>query len=320
MKSLLKISFFVRQLCISLTSLVSFILNVDFFYAGIKMFFKNRGYLANIAILVNEETDKETKSPTHRQKCLENCDHCANFEAQKNDLDTHEDAGDIVENVFDRCDNKQNKRWKIISGKYFMVNVANISCGCKRSKNGIAPNCHLGDGYIDITLAKHTSFWNNLRLLMSLKSGDAVSIFAFCFTSNDSKFLSFLKSQFPFVENYRTRQFQFLKIEEKNNEVSNSPYLNPNSTDDSYSGSSSLANSTQQFGGHHFGNEQLKALWNCDGEPIDCSNLIVRSHFQLIKVFRRGGMRVDGKPSSGVLNESNSSDETLIRSICKCGL
>lgn len=68
---------------------------------------------------------------------------------------------------------------KTINGKFFMVNGANISCACPRSPNGFSKYCHLCDGYIDLILVRHTTFLNNLRLLLAMSSRNCriVSIF-----------------------------------------------------------------------------------------------------------------------------------------------
>lgn len=59
---------------------------------------------------------------------------------------------------------------KVISGKFFMVNGANISCACARSPNGFSKYSHLCDGYIDLILVRHTSFFNNLKFLLAMSS------------------------------------------------------------------------------------------------------------------------------------------------------
>lgn len=68
-------------------------------------------------------------------------------------------------------DNKQTEhQMKTINGKFFMVNGANISCACPRSPNGFSKYCHLCDGYIDLILVRHTSFFNNIRFLLAMSS------------------------------------------------------------------------------------------------------------------------------------------------------
>lgn len=84
--------------------------------------------------------------------------------------------------------------WKTITGKYFMVSGANISCACARSPNGIAPYSHIGDGNLYLVLVHHTSLVNNVRLLLRLvqKTG----------TIDD----------LPFIEVHKGREFHFRSI------------------------------------------------------------------------------------------------------------
>ncbi|XP_035902299.1 ceramide kinase [Anopheles stephensi] len=138
----------------------------------------------------------------------------------------------------------------VVRGKFLMVSGANISCSCERSPQGFSPFCHLGDGLLDLVLVRHTSMLNNLRLLLTM-------------TSKTKKL-----SELPFVEVYRTKEFRF------------------------------TANGQQQQQGDTNGGEVAPALssemlkrrskWNCDGEVLLDTNIIVESNCQLIRVFRRG--------------------------------
>lgn len=51
-----------------------------------------------------------------------------------------------------------------------MVNGANLACACSRSPMGFSPHCHLGDGCVDVILVRHTSLFNNIRMLLRLTS------------------------------------------------------------------------------------------------------------------------------------------------------
>lgn len=35
---------------------------------------------------------------------------------------------------------------------------------------GFSPHCHVGDGCVDVILVRHTSFFNNIRMLLRLSS------------------------------------------------------------------------------------------------------------------------------------------------------
>lgn len=65
---------------------------------------------------------------------------------------------------------------KTINGKFFMVNGANISCACSRSPNGISKYAHLCDGYIDLCIVRHTTFFNNIKFLMAMSSQNCIIV------------------------------------------------------------------------------------------------------------------------------------------------
>ncbi|XP_055385509.1 probable serine/threonine-protein kinase DDB_G0282963 [Condylostylus longicornis] len=123
-----------------------------------------------------------------------------------------------------------------IKGNFFLISCANISCLCDRSPNGWSQFSHLGDGYLDIILVRHTTFLNNLKLLMAMtkKNGNINNL--------------------PFVKLYRTKKFLF--------RAKKRDPINRNSI------------KTSQ--------------WNCDGEVVHDTDLIISSHCQLIDVFMRG--------------------------------
>lgn len=70
-------------------------------------------------------------------------------------------------------------RWRILRGRFFMVNGANLSCACARSPNGFSRFSHVGDGRVDLVLVRHTWMVRNLRLLLKLASrrGRIVSVY-----------------------------------------------------------------------------------------------------------------------------------------------
>ena len=91
--------------------------------------------------------------------------------------------------------------------------------------------------------------------------------------------LSSFQSTLPFIETYRTRAFAFSvpnvgagdsqgpTTEEPSINASTVPITDPQ-------GSSRTA--------------PKKSSWNCDGEVIEETELIVRTHCQLVQVFRSG--------------------------------
>lgn len=104
-----------------------------------------------------EEIDggrRDKNNPHDGVRCLENCQRCQ-LAATKD----HSNATD--------CDTVEEVS---VRGKFLMVNGANISCACHRSPQGFNPNCHLGDGYLDLIFVRHTSLFNNIRLLLAMSS------------------------------------------------------------------------------------------------------------------------------------------------------
>lgn len=137
-------------------------------WSGFKKFINNKGY--NIELTINtdsvgndnadtENTDANSIEIT-KEKCVIHCKRCA--DACDNTINTHSGSNSSV---------LSGNNWKIIRGNYFMISGANISCACKRSPNGFSPYSHLGDGYIDVILIKHTTLINNVRLLLTLSRG-----------------------------------------------------------------------------------------------------------------------------------------------------
>lgn len=209
-------------------------------YSGFKKFITNIGYDSEVQILL----DDESKTKIDEKKCLENCSRCADFNNLIDDDCT--DGDDYDDDEFD------DKKWKIIRGVFFMINGANISCSCPRSPNGFSPYCHLGDGFIDLVLVRHTTFFNNLRFLLKM-SGRRGQI-----------------SELPFVEIYRTRKFYFRTFS----------YGGQNSTTSLSATSNQPLNLTQR--------NNFASSWNCDGEVLHETDVTIRSHIQLISCFKRG--------------------------------
>lgn len=161
-------------------------------YVGVKKFFKNAGYEAEIRILLDkeeEDEDKEDRKCNNKNnnnsnglaveggKCLENCERCAMAISAEDERDSRGIREELKEldnssqsSSSDEIVAENGGRWKVIRGKFFMVCGANISCACDRSPQGMSPNCHLGDGCLDLILVNHSSFLNNLRLASRLSA------------------------------------------------------------------------------------------------------------------------------------------------------
>ena len=149
-------------------------------YSGFKKILRNRGYDVELLLHQEPETSSDSDVITNcdaktKLKCYENCSICLSSD---NGSKPNLDAG----------------KMKRVSGKFFMVNGANISCACRRSPSGFSPYAHIGDGYIDVILMRHGNLWSNLKVLMTLSraNGNVESL--------------------PFVECYRTRKFHIKAV------------------------------------------------------------------------------------------------------------
>ncbi|KAH0553836.1 ceramide kinase [Cotesia glomerata] len=135
-------------------------------YSGFKKIIANRGYEGEIELL------SDPCHPAASTRCMKNCTRC-------------------IRHMHNSIADKEIARWLTVRGKFFMVNGANVSCACSRSPQGFSPHCHIGDGCIDIILVRHTSLFNNIRMLLRLTS------------KNKTVY------DLPFVEVYRAREFTF---------------------------------------------------------------------------------------------------------------
>lgn len=208
-------------------------------YSGFKKIVANRGYEVELMIMSNQ--------PNSMIKCTVNCSHCETSAETPDPNNTMDYTMTLPH--FQSPPDDTTRNWKLVKGKFFMVSGANISCACSRSPSGFAPYCHLGDGYFDIILIRHTSLFNNIRLLLRLKK-------------KESKI-----NNLPFVEVYRTNKF-FTRT--------------PKS---STSDQQSISGSCQPIS---ISDTNRISQWNCDGEIIHDSDILVSSHRQLIDVFMRG--------------------------------
>lgn len=62
------------------------------------------------------------------------------------------------------------------------------------------------------------------------------------------------------------------------------------------------------------------SLWNCDGEILHESDVIVRSHCQLIRVYRRGRRQPNVDHHNGSTNAAGADDKSLLTTMNRCGL
>ncbi|XP_049284413.1 ceramide kinase [Anopheles funestus] len=226
-------------------------------YSGFKKFLANRGYNAEIVVQLDRRGKQD---PNDGIRCLDKCNRCKKaFRGQGS-----EDGGTSFEDT--------DTEPLVVRGKFLMVSGANISCSCERSPQGFSPYCHLGDGLLDLVLVRHTSMFNNLRLLLTM-------------TSKTKKL-----SELPFVEIYRTKEFRFManrQTELNGGEVA-----------------PAISSETMR-----------RSKWNCDGEVLLNTNIVVESNCQLIQVFRRGILPT-GSTGHGGSEQRNALDTDDKESCC----
>ncbi|KOC62165.1 Ceramide kinase [Habropoda laboriosa] len=212
-------------------------------YSGFKKILANKGYEGEIQLL------SDPCHPATSTRCIKNCTRC-------------------LQHMHNSVPDKEISRWMTVRGKFFMVNGANLACACSKSPMGFSPHCHVGDGCVDVILVRHTSLFNNIRMLLRLSSKEK-TVLKFLNLSNsriskfpNSQIPKFPNSQIPkisnfgipydlpFVEVYRAREFTFRAMPtmhmQSNNEI-NSRYMKSN-----------------------------LSVWNCDGEVVDSSNVKIR--------------------------------------------
>uniref|UniRef100_A0A1B0BMT1 DAGKc domain-containing protein n=1 Tax=Glossina palpalis gambiensis TaxID=67801 RepID=A0A1B0BMT1_9MUSC len=252
-------------------------------YTGVKTFLLNRGYEAEVHLLLDENDEIDKVNTT----CSVNCSHCQSIEEKDINADkpSSSNASPYKDNTEtchppDNCDKPNDfyispaktspqlirsdrdtsNKWRIIRGDFFMITGANITCACTRSPNGISRYCHLGDGYLDLVLVRKTNLLNNIRFVINTmgRNGDIRNL--------------------PFVEIYRTRQFTF------------KAKMNAHSQDyNSVRGSCQpIAISGISEDGVSNTDSEFFSSWNCDGEVVSDLEITMISHRQLIDVFMRG--------------------------------
>lgn len=161
------------------------------FLSGFKKFVVNRAYEGEIHIPEDDDNDVDAidGQPDDGLLCCEQCPRCG----AQSQLERHQ-AAVISDNDGKSKPITTSTKWRVLRGKFFMVNGANLSCACERSPNGFSRYGHIGDGRLDLVLVRHTPMLNNLRLLRKLTSrtqrivsGDNQRVFTnYC--SQNSKF------------------------------------------------------------------------------------------------------------------------------------
>ncbi|KAJ8683458.1 hypothetical protein QAD02_019250 [Eretmocerus hayati] len=209
-------------------------------YSGFKKIIANKGYEGEVELL------PETVHPAACTRCTKNCSRC-----------------DFRMHNADRTDDIPNTL--TVKGKFFMVNGANISCACSKSPMGFSPHCHIGDGCVDVIIVRHTSLFNNIRMLLRLTSKEKTLY------------------DLPFVEVYRAREFTFRATSSEPSETTSSSF---ESCVEAVEASNGERSEGSLGPGSRLGSSAI-SVWNCDGEVVDASSVRIRVHRQLLKVFTR---------------------------------
>ncbi|XP_078535820.1 ceramide kinase isoform X2 [Lissotriton helveticus] len=212
--------------------------------SGFKTFLSHHSYEGTVSFRPAKQT---LASPRDKKLCRFGCSVCRQtkqqLEMQQREPFVgleHNEAGD----------------WQTIRGKFIAINAANMSCACPRSPKGLSPAAHLADGTADLILIRKCSRLKFLRHLIR-------------HTNREDQF------DFPFVEVYRVKKFQFTPKHCEEEDSDNNDVVKKN-----------FAHICTEK--PSCGCSRVTSIWNCDGEPLDQPSIEVGVHCQLIKLFARG--------------------------------
>ncbi|KAM4747938.1 ceramide kinase [Rhinophrynus dorsalis] len=217
-------------------------------FSGFKTFLSHHYYEGTVSF---QPAKWALGSPRDQNCCTSGCYICWQSSKQLEDQQRAQTCG--------LGHNEEDDEWITIKGKFMAINAASMSCSCPRSPKGLSPAAHLADGTADLILVRKCSRLNFLRHLVR-------------HTSSKDQF------DFPFVEVYRVKNFQFT----------------PKHFEDEDTGSTDMRNISKknfaQICTDHpsCGCSQMNSIWNCDGEPLEQTAIEMRVHCQLIKLFARG--------------------------------
>ncbi|XP_073475814.1 ceramide kinase isoform X4 [Aquarana catesbeiana] len=218
-------------------------------FSGFKTFLSHRYYEGTVSF---QPAKWAVGSPKDKVCCTSGCYICRQSSNQLREQQRAETCG--LQN------NEQEENWKTVKGKFMAVNAAVMSCACPRSPKGLSPAAHLADGTADLILVRKCSRLNFLRHLIRHTK------------SNSDQF------DFPFVDVYRIKTFQFTPKHSEENDTE--------STDSANIGKK---NFTQICTDHpSCGCSQVNSVWNCDGETLEQTAIEMRVHCELVRLFARG--------------------------------
>lgn len=67
-------------------------------------------------------------------------------------------------------DDDDNSIYTRFNSTFMSMNLVNMTCRCAKSKFGMSPSCHSGNGYADLIIVKKTSRINFLNFLVKIAS------------------------------------------------------------------------------------------------------------------------------------------------------
>ncbi|XP_073456489.1 ceramide kinase-like isoform X2 [Aquarana catesbeiana] len=142
----------------------------------------------------------------------------------------------------------KSEKWKSVTGSFAALNITAMSSACPKSQDGLSPTAHLADGTADLIIVQKCSTLQFLKYLNRHTNG---------------------KDQFAFpnVEVHRIHAMRFT----------------PEQLDDE-----EMVRRQKRMFVCPCGEESVASTWNCDGEILDCAQLSIRVHHQLIQLFARG--------------------------------
>ncbi|XP_072286689.1 ceramide kinase-like isoform X2 [Pyxicephalus adspersus] len=153
------------------------------------------------------------------------------------------------------ADNVSNlENWKSVTGSFVALNITGMSSACPKSHDGLSPTAHLADGTADLIMVQKCS---TLQFLKHLSRH----------TNSKDQFA------LPNVKVHRIHAMRFTPEQLEDEET---------------------VRRQKRLFVCPCGEETVTSTWNCDGEILDCAQLSIRVHHQLIQIFARG---IENMPS-----------------------
>lgn len=159
-----------------------------------------------------------------------------------------ESSGKLQEMVEESPIDCDSDTWKKVTGSFLAINITGMSSACPKSQDGLSPTAHLADGTADLILVQKACTIQFLKHLSRHTNR---------------------KDQFALanVEVHRIRAMRYTPEEVDEEEV---------------------IRRQKRFFVCPCGSSSATSTWNCDGEILNCAQLNVRVHHQLIQLFARG--------------------------------